>query len=238
MVSMPQVISLSFTTPSHLRVCVDCWHPTKKFWSLSALVLLQTNSETIQTFSGSAFACAISSQDEWSSTCACCCPVYIALRTWLLVVLLCHISLFCGEEPKPPFLNGRICCQVLEESRRVPLSVKTQSSSCACDRVMVFWNPATLKLWRFSFRIKPFKQFSYKTTCRFTGVGNLAWRGAEQAPVSTQWLQTIIKSVHALWFCSFRLQGIGCGEQALLTKPVNQLQSAPQNSGHPGYLFM
>lgn len=176
---------------------------------------------TVQTFSGSVFACAASFQVEQSSTCAHCCPVCIALHAWLLVVLLCYIALFCGGRPKLLFLNGRIHCQLLGDGVSVLLPVKTLSSSCARDRVMVFWNPATLNPWRFSFWLKT-KQF-YKTICRFTGCGDPAWRAAGQASASTQWKLAVIESVHALCFCSFRLQGIGYGEQALLTKPENQL---------------
>lgn len=152
MMLMPQ-LSLSFTVPSHLRVCVDFWCATENFWPLFALVLLQTNEVTFQTFSGSVFACATSCQDEQGSSCAFCCPVCVVLHTWLL----CHIALFCGEGLKPPFLNGRMCYQLLGRGRSVPLSVKTQSRSCACDRGRVFQSPATLELWRFSFWIKPFK---------------------------------------------------------------------------------
>lgn len=155
-VLMLQVASLSFSTPSHFRVCVGFWWPTENFCPLSASMLLQTNSLTIQMFSGSVFACAASSHDERSSICARCCPVCIAVRTWLLVFLLRHIALFCGEGPKPPFLNGRIRCQLLGKGRNVPFSVKTQSISCACDSDD-FLKPATLKLWRFTFRMKPLK---------------------------------------------------------------------------------
>jgi len=146
---------------------------------------------------------------EWSSTRACCCPVCIALHTWLLVVLLWHFcALFCGEGPKPPFWNARICCQLLRAGRSVPLSVKNQSSGCASDRAMVFWNPATLKLWRFSFRVKAFKLFSYKIICRFTGAGSRA--GSSEHPVKTgcNWVSSrfvvlLFKTTgHRLWWTS------------------------------------
>lgn len=212
MILMPQ-LSLSCTFPSHLRVCVDFWHPTENFWPLFPSVLLQTNEITSQTFSGSVFACATSCQDEQGTSHA----------FWALFVLCstpdcCAVfPVFCGEGPKPLFLNGRICYQLLGKGRNFCLCVKTHSSSCASDRVRVFQSSATLELWRFSFWIKLLKQFPYKDIHRFLGDGNPAWREAEQAPVSTQWKQAVIESVHALWFCPFRPRGIGSGEQALLT---------------------
>lgn len=151
-VLMPQ-LSLSFTVPSHLRVCVDFWCPTENFCPLSASVLLQIKEVAFKTFSGSGFACATSCQDEQGSSCAFCCPACVVLHTWLL----CHVALFCGEGPKPPFLNGGMCYQLLGKGRRVPLSVKTQSSSCDRNRLRVFQNPTTLELWTFHFWIKPFK---------------------------------------------------------------------------------